>query len=150
MKTKLHSLKIMDELQGRLSMSSKYLACSVINESVEATCSDTLDKGGDLSTFPVDEDSFMDALTHFTPDQNFNLHDSQIPNFISDANEYSEIVSKDGSWIDGDEQSVKPTEIFYEAQDNNVTDFVVLTFLSRSPDSCLYDGIDSQVIHIEN
>lgn len=150
MKTKLHSLKIMDELQGRLSMTSKYLVCSVINESVGATSSDTLDKGGDLSIFPVDEDPFMDALTDFTPDQNSNPDDCQIPNFISDANEYNEIGSKDGSCFDGDEQNAKPTEIFYEAQDSNVADFVVLTFLSRSPDSCLYDGIDSQVIDIEN
>jgi len=144
-KTKLHSLKIMDELQGRLSMTSKYLVCSVINESVGATSSDTLDKGGDLSIFPVDEDPFMDALTDFTPDQNSNPDDCQIPNFISDANEYNEIGSKDGSCFDGDEQNAKPTEIFYEAQDSNVADFVVLTFLSRSPDSCLYDGIDSQM-----
>ncbi|XP_062219043.1 uncharacterized protein LOC133918926 [Phragmites australis] len=145
-KTKLHSLKIKDELQGRISKSSKYLACSVINESVEATCSGTPDKEGDLSTFSVDEDFFMDALTDFTPDQSSNPHDHEIPsNLISDTNEYTETVSKDGLCFDGDQQKVKPTEIFYEAQDNNVTDFVVLTFLSRSPDSCLYDGIDSQM-----
>ncbi|WVZ75446.1 hypothetical protein U9M48_023496 [Paspalum notatum var. saurae] len=151
-KTKLHSLKITDELQGRLSMSSQYLACSVINESMEATCSGTSDKGsatpdkgGDLDPFSVDEDSFMDALTDFIPDQNSNLHDNETPNFISDANEFSEMSSKDGLWLDGDQNNAKPTEIFYEAQDNNVTDFVVLTFLTRSPDSCLYDGIDSQM-----
>ncbi|XP_062223332.1 uncharacterized protein LOC133922148 [Phragmites australis] len=145
-KTKLHSLKIKDELQGLFSMSSKYLACSVINESVEATCSGIPDKEGDLSSFSVDEDSFMDALTDFTPYQSFYPHDNEIPsNLSSETNEYTETSSKDGLWFDGDQQKVKPTEIFYEAQDNNATDFVVLTFLNRSPDSCLYDGIDSQM-----
>ncbi|CAL5058295.1 unnamed protein product [Urochloa decumbens] len=144
-KTKLHSLKIKDELQGRLSTSSKYLACSVIDESVEASCSGTPDKEGDLMPFAMDEDSFMDALTDFTSDQNCNLHDNEIPNLVSDANDYTEMSSKDDVWFDGDQQKVKPSEIFYEAQDDNVTDFVVLTFLSRSPDSCLYDGIDSQM-----
>ncbi|KAK3154093.1 hypothetical protein QOZ80_2BG0185880 [Eleusine coracana subsp. coracana] len=142
-KTKLHSLKIKDELQGRLSMSSKYLACSVINESVESTCSGT---EGDLNSFSVDEDSFMDALTEFAPDLSSNPQDNEVlSNLISDTNENTETSSKCGLWFDGDQQKMKPTEIFYEAQDNNVTDFVVLTFLSRSPDSCLYDGIDSQM-----
>ncbi|KAL6634351.1 hypothetical protein ACP70R_027022 [Stipagrostis hirtigluma subsp. patula] len=139
-KTKLHSLKIKDELQGRLSMSSKYLACSVINESVETTCSGGPDNEGDLSPFSVDEDSFMDALTDFTPEQSSSPHENEV-----DTNEYTEMSPKGGLWFDGDQQKVKPPEIFYEAQDNNVTDFVVLTFLSRSPDSCLYDGIDSQM-----
>jgi hypothetical protein len=142
-KTKLHSLKIKDELQGRHSMSSKYLACSVVNESVESTCSGT---EGDLSSFSVDEDSFMDALAEFAPDLSSNSQDSEaLSNLISDTNEHTETSSKGGLWFYGDEQKMKTAEIFYEAQDNNVTDFVVLTFLSRSPDSCLYDGIDSQV-----
>ncbi|KAL6841988.1 hypothetical protein ACP4OV_028188 [Aristida adscensionis] len=146
-RTKLHSLQIKDELQGRLSMSSKYLACSVINESAEATCSGAPEKDADLSPFSVDEDSFMDALTDFTPEQSSSPHENEIPpNLISDTNEYTEMMSKDGLWFDGDKKKVKPTEIFYEAQDNNVTDFIVVTFLSRSPDSCLYDGIDSQMI----
>jgi vacuolar protein sorting-associated protein 13A/C len=145
-KTKLHSLKIKDELQGRFSMTSKYLACSIIDESVEGTCSSTPDKEGDVSTFSVDEDPFMDALTDFTSDQNCNMQENEIPNLVSEASIYTETSSKDGIWFNGDQQKVKPSEVFYEAQDNNVTDFVVLTFLSRSPDSCLYDGIDSQVI----
>lgn len=149
MKTKLHSLKIKDELHGRLSMSTKYLACSVINEDLESfpkknedlepEGSSTPDREGNPKSFSVEEDSFMDALTDFTPDQTSNLHDHDTPsNSMSDLNEYT-------LCFDGDQQKMKPTEIFYEAQDNNVTDFVVLTFLSRTPDSCLYDGIDSQV-----
>jgi vacuolar protein sorting-associated protein 13A/C len=94
----------------------------------------------------VDEDPFMDALTDFTSDQNCNMQENEIPNLVSEASIYTETISKDGIWFNGDQQKVKPSEVFYEAQDNNVTDFVVLTFLSRSPDSCLYDGIDSQVI----
>ncbi|KAM3227150.1 hypothetical protein ACQJBY_059203 [Aegilops geniculata] len=158
-KTKLHSLKIKDELHGRLSMSTKYLVCSVINEDLESFPK----KNEDLESFPkknedlppegsftpdmedhpksfsVEEDSFMDALTDFTSDQSFNLPDHDIPsNSMSDLNEYT-------LCFDGDQQNLKPTEIFYEAQDNNVTDFVVLTFMSRTPDSCLYDGIDSQM-----
>ena len=149
MKTKLHSLKIKDELHGRLSMSTKYLACSVINEDLESVPkkkedlesegSCTPDGEGHPKSFSVDEDSFMDALTDFTPDQSSNLHDLDTPSYsMSDVNEHT-------LCFDGDQQKVKHTEIFYEAQDNNVTDFVVLTFLSRTPDSCLYDGIDSQV-----
>lgn len=128
-------------------MSSKYLACSVINEDLETAGSCTPDVEGHLKSFSVEEDSFMDALTDFTPDQSPNLHDLEIPsNLISDTNDYTEMSSRENICFDGDQQKVKPTEIFYEARDNNVTDFVVLTFLSRTPDSCLYDGIDSQVI----
>jgi vacuolar protein sorting-associated protein 13A/C len=145
---KLHSLKIKDELHGRLSMSTKYLACSVINEDqecvpkkkedMESEGSCTPDGEGHPKLFSMEEDSFMDALTDFTPDQSSNLRALDTPNSISDVNDYT-------LCFDGDQQNVKHTEIFYEAQDNNVTDFVVLTFLSRNPDSCLYDGIDSQV-----
>uniref|UniRef100_A0A0D9VFX1 C2 domain-containing protein n=1 Tax=Leersia perrieri TaxID=77586 RepID=A0A0D9VFX1_9ORYZ len=124
-KTKLHSLKIKDELQGRLSTSSNYLACSVINDNLETIDSSTPDEEGHPKSFSVEEDSFMDALTDFTSDQSSNLHDLEIP--------------------DGDQQKLKPAEVFYEAEDNNVNDFVVLTFLTRTPDSCLYDGIDSQM-----
>lgn len=146
-KTKLHSLKIKDELQGRLSMSSNYLACSIINDNLETVDSSTPDEEGHPKPFSVEEDSFMDALTDFTPDQSPNLHDFEIPsNSISDPDEHIELSSKDSLCFEGDHQKIKHTEIFYEAQDNNVNDFVVLTFLSRTPDSCLYDGIDSQVI----
>uniref|UniRef100_A0ACD5YZI2 Uncharacterized protein n=1 Tax=Avena sativa TaxID=4498 RepID=A0ACD5YZI2_AVESA len=149
-KTKLHSLKIKDELQGRLSMSTKYLVCSVINEDLESVpkkkedmeCEGSCrpDGEGQPKSFSVEEDSFMDALADFTPDQSSNLHDLDTPsNSMSDVNDYTLCYD------DGDQQKVKHTEIFYEAQDNNVTDFVVLTFLSRTPDSCLYDGIDSQM-----
>jgi vacuolar protein sorting-associated protein 13A/C len=130
-------------------MSTKYLVCSVINEDLESVPekkedmesegSCRPDGEGQPKSFSVEEDSFMDALTDFTPDQSSNLHDLDTPsNSMSDVNDYT-------LCFDGDQQKVKHTEIFYEAQDNNVTDFVVLTFLSRTPDSCLYDGIDSQM-----
>ena len=147
MKTKLHSLKIKDELHGRLSMSTKYLACSVINEDLESVPKkkEDLDSKGSCTPdgedhpklFSVEEDSFMDALTDFTPDQSSNIHD------LDTASDIEHTLS-----FDGDQQKVKHNEIFYEAQDNNVTDFVVLTFLSRTPDSFLYDGIDSQVTEL--
>ena len=146
-KTKLHSLKIKDELQGRLSMSSNYLACSVINDNLETVDSSSPDEEDHRKSFSVEEDSFMDALTDFTPDQSPNLQDLEIPsNSIFDPDGHTQLSSKDGLSFDGDQQKVKPTEVFYEAQDNNINDFVVLTFLTRTPDSWLYDGIDSQVI----
>ncbi|XP_015689233.1 uncharacterized protein LOC102707936 [Oryza brachyantha] len=145
-KTKLHSLKIKDELQGRLSTSSNYLACSVINDNLETVDSSTPDEEGHPKSFSVEEDSFMDALADFTPDQSPNLHDLEIPSSsISDPDVHTELSLKDSLYFDGDQQKVKPTEVFYEAQDNSVNDFVVLTFLTRTPDSCLYDGIDSQM-----
>ncbi|BAF08745.2 Os02g0470400 [Oryza sativa Japonica Group] len=145
-KTKLHSLKIKDELQGRLSMSSNYLACSVINDNLETVDSSSPDEEDHRKSFSVEEDSFMDALTDFTPDQSPNLQDLEIPsNSIFDPDGHTQLSSKDGLSFDGDQQKVKPTEVFYEAQDNNINDFVVLTFLTRTPDSCLYDGIDSQM-----
>jgi vacuolar protein sorting-associated protein 13A/C len=130
-------------------MSTKYLVCSVINEDldsipkkkedIESEGSCTPDGECHQKLFSMEEDSFMDALADFTPDQCPNLHDLDTPsNSTSDVNDYT-------IYFDGDQPKMKHTEIFYEAQDNNVTDFVVLTFLSRTPDSCLYDGIDSQV-----
>ncbi|XP_073012998.1 uncharacterized protein [Typha latifolia] len=150
-KTKLHSLKIKDELQGRQSMSPQYLAFSVMNETVKPSGS-TLDLEKDLSTFSVEEDDcFKDALPDFmsTSDQGFYPQNiDMICNMMCspDACEDYAFVGQSNSLnSDRDQVKGKPADIFYEARDNSIADFVAVSFLTRSPDSPLYDGVDSQM-----
>ncbi|KAJ1696999.1 hypothetical protein LUZ63_005511 [Rhynchospora breviuscula] len=117
-KTKLHSLKIEDMLQGPLSLAQQYLLISVVNEELPDTDSPMLDSEVDQSGFIIEEDSFKDALMEFTPtptNQGFSLPGSDM------------------------------AEVYYEATDDSGTDFVALTFITRSPDYHLYDGIDTQM-----
>ncbi|XP_078179744.1 uncharacterized protein LOC144573852 isoform X2 [Carex rostrata] len=120
-KTKLHSLKIQDMLQGRLSPTPQYLLVSLANEETEElheTHSPMLDSEPEHSSFFLEEDSFKDALPEFTPTPT-----SQV--FIAPGSDMS--------------------EIYYEATDDSGTDFVALTFITRSSDYHLYDGIDTQM-----
>ena len=108
-------------LQGRLSPTPQYLLVSLANEETEElheTHSPMLDSEPEHSSFFLEEDSFKDALPEFTPTPT-----SQV--FI----------------VPGSDMS----EIYYEATDDSGTDFVALTFITRSPDYHLYDGIDTQV-----
>ncbi|KAK8929011.1 hypothetical protein KSP39_PZI017866 [Platanthera zijinensis] len=98
-KTKLHALKIIDELQGRFSTGPWYLARSVLKEHNVPT-----------------PDSF---------------------------NQYSGNDFDNG--LNNGHAKEQGGEVFYEAWDSNISDFVVVTFVSRSPDSPLYDGIDTQM-----
>lgn len=156
MKTKLHSLKIKDKLQGPHSMFSQYLACSVLNDNLKADscCTFDFDESESQNFFPEEDDCFKDALPDFmsTPDRSFNMQNLDLAyNSMTkpDACEqyvgvnYTDVVHHDKNQVKG-----RIGEIFYEARDNSVSDFVAVTFLTRSPDSLLYDGIDTQVINV--
>ncbi|PKU86461.1 hypothetical protein MA16_Dca017022 [Dendrobium catenatum] len=135
-KTKLHSLKIVDELQGQLSAQPQYLAQSVVKQKPVSGVDTEVQK-----SFLEEDDCFIDALSDFmsTPDQTF--HNSLFT--LDSFDQYSGCSFDSGLSL----RNVKERsgEVFYEAWDTNISDFVVVTFVSRSPDSTLYDGIDTQM-----
>lgn len=151
---KLHSLQIKDELQGHLSLSPQYLACSVLKDETDA-CSlacDTVRR--ELhDKFLEEDDIFNDAMSDFTSTPNsfysqaldmpFNIRCStsdvpgcSAPVHFADALTYDKELAKGKNLT---------SEIFYEAQDNDTSDFVVVTFLTRHPGSSQYGGVDTQV-----
>lgn len=155
-KMKLHSLKIIDELQGHLSTSPQYLACSVETDGTD-TCyfgSDPIEmdmpkiyfEGGDV---------FNDALSDFTstPDHSFSSQQSlEMPYSFkpssSDVAECSISVDSTDASPYGKEMAKGKnlaSEIFFEAQDDRTPDFVVVTFMTRNPGSSQYDGVDTQM-----
>ncbi|KAL3812236.1 hypothetical protein ACJIZ3_013504 [Penstemon smallii] len=126
-KMKLHSLKIMDELQGPLSSNSQYLACSVITDHHSLSSPNNLEaQVEDLFAVAVEEDDiFKDALPDF-----MSLPDSA----------ETGIHEKDLS-----RGKVVPSDVFYEALGSDDSDFVSVTFLTRNPGSPDYNGIDTQM-----
>ncbi|XVF38939.1 hypothetical protein REPUB_Repub20aG0145800 [Reevesia pubescens] len=126
-KTKLHSLKIKDELQGRLSGNPQYLACSVQknDSSIEShrTCDPVVNEMSEVH--PDDDDTFKDALPEF-----MSLTDSD------------EVLIHEKDLVQGKGLS---GEIFYEAQGGDDLDFVSVTFSKRGSGSPVYDGIDTQM-----
>lgn len=125
---KLHSLKIMDELQGSLSSHSQYLARSIITDHHLLSYPSNIEsQGKDLPAVTVEEDDiFKDALPDFLTS--------------SDTSEVS-IREKDQS-----KGKIVPGDVFYEALGSDDSDFVSVTFSTRDPSSPDYDGIDAQVI----
>ncbi|ONK67151.1 uncharacterized protein A4U43_C06F16540 [Asparagus officinalis] len=150
-KMKLHSLKIRDELQRCLSMTPQYLVCSVHSENSKPSTSrmfELSDKGRNTLLLEED-DSFKDALPDFmsVSDQSFY---SQTPELACDPPSPSTREHYAGGGYDDalcqDKDQVKgKTEVFYEAADSDLPDFVAVTFVTRSPGSPLYDGIDTQM-----
>ncbi|GFZ13853.1 calcium-dependent lipid-binding family protein [Actinidia rufa] len=148
-KMKLHSLKIKDELQGSLSLDPKYLACSVLKN-------DHLFSSAHLvkelpTTISEDDDIFRDALPDFMslPDTviySQNL-DMAYAVRLSDVNECVEFDSV-GDFVRekemGKEKGVTG-DVFYEAEGSDNSDFVSVTFATRSPSSPDYDGVDTQM-----
>lgn len=144
-KMKLHSLKIKDELQGRLSTNPQYLACSVLeNDGVSEK---------DMSTVLLeDDDNFADALPEFlSSTEGIVSPKKEISQsgMIRDIGDTSESESS-GALI-CNEKLVQgkgiTDEIFYEAEGGDSSDFVSVAFSTRSPTSNGYDGIDMQVIY---
>lgn len=137
-KTKLHSLHIKDELQGHLSTSSQYLARSVLSNEKLSSSPGTCDSNGmRMPTAIIEEDdSFKDALPDF-------LSLSDVNNYESSGRESTEIIFSENDLGRGTGIS---SDIFYEAEDSENSDFVVVTFLTRGSDSPDYDGIDTQVL----
>lgn len=140
-KTKLRSLKIKDELQGRWSNNPKYLACSVVkNDHAFASPSTSDCHRKDLPVFfavSEEDENFTDALSDFTslPDtQNMDIAFS----FVDSADTF--LQEKDLG-----KGKCTSVEMFYETQESDNSDFVSVTFSMRSPDSPNYGGIDTQM-----
>ncbi|WOL14400.1 hypothetical protein Cni_G23180 [Canna indica] len=151
-KMKLHSLMIKDELQGRLSNFPEYLACSVLSDKQKAGGSGTSDvKGkGFEPFFQEEEDCFTDAFSDFhSMDQSSCLKHLDFASNTERSSDgskmYAGVYHSDASDHEKDLVNGKLCDVFYEAQDSNISDFVAITFSCRSPDSPLYDGIDTQM-----
>lgn len=142
---KLHSLKIKDELQGRLSISPCYLAVSVLNNETLSSSSGSIDTHGKDAYLgiPDDDDSFMDALSEFISqtDGGFSLHNMDLDQqglmgTASDFETLESLIHEKGT----------PREVFYEAEGSDTSNFVSVSFSTRSSGSPDYDGIDTQVL----
>ena len=152
-KTKLHSLKIKDELQCRLSSSSQYLACSVQGNDHLFASPRNLDPPGNGLPMaqPEEDDIFNDALQDFMSlhDQESDLQhmDMARPVQMEDVTNFMEVDSDVPliQEMDPGKGKGSSSEIFFEAQDSGNSDFVSVTFLKRNPGSPDYDGIDTQV-----
>lgn len=153
-KMKLHSLKIKDELLGRLSGAPRYLAVSVLKNETLSFSSGSFDSHGkDVSRgFPDDDDSFMDALSEFISqaDGGNHLHNMDLdqqglmgiaPDFVSLENLIHEKEIEKGKST--------PHEVYYEAEGSDNSNFVSVSFSTRSSGSPDYDGIDTQVINLK-
>ncbi|KAK8681959.1 hypothetical protein V6N13_054356 [Hibiscus sabdariffa] len=174
-KTKLHSLQIKDELQGRLSGSSQYLACSVLKYDSSLESKQPCDlNGNETSGVHLDhDDAFKDASKQ-TCDLNgyetsgVHLDDDDdddddafkdaLPEFISltDSDTLSQYMDMmDASGFEQDEMIIHEKdlmqgkglsgEIFYDAQGGDDLDFVSVTFSKKGPSSPSYDGIDTEM-----
>lgn len=143
-KTKLHSLKIKDELQGRLSSNPKYLACSVLKNDSSLEFHRTRDPhGNEMSgVHPDDDDTFTDALPEF-----ISLTDSDALSQHMDAKDVSGFESTEMLIHEKDLVHGKGLcgEIFYEAQGGDDLDFVSVIFSRSGSSSPVYNGIDTQV-----
>ncbi|KAG2314342.1 hypothetical protein Bca52824_017464 [Brassica carinata] len=149
-RTKLHSLKIKDELQHQQSGSAQYLAYSVLkNEYIQdpRRC-DAYDKEMSVG-HADDEDAFTDALPEFlsptepgTPDM-----DMIQCSMMMDSDEHAGIEDAEGGFHEKDTSQGKGLcdEVFYEVQGGEFSDFVSVVFLTRSSSSPDYNGIDTQM-----
>lgn len=141
-KTKLHSLKIKDELQGSSSLGPNYLACSVLkNDHLNAS---SLPLKELPSIISEDDDIYKDALPDFMTSPNFDMacatrlgDSSECPQFDSAG-----VIVREKEM--GKAKSV-PSDVFYEAEGSDNSDFVSVTFSTRNPSSPDYDGRDTQV-----
>ncbi|XP_050117405.1 uncharacterized protein LOC126595103 isoform X2 [Malus sylvestris] len=153
LKMKLHSLKIKDELQVRLLTTPQYLACSVLNIDDLVSSPGIVDPHmKEMSALlHEDDDTFTDALPDFMSNSDTGLG-SQIMDMDTCAT--TEDVNDDTGFatpqaIIHEKKLVKEKvisgEIFYEADGGDNSNFVSVTFLTRSPSSPDYDGIDTQM-----
>ncbi|XP_010266663.1 PREDICTED: uncharacterized protein LOC104604129 isoform X2 [Nelumbo nucifera] len=155
-KMKLHSLKIKDELQGRLSTSTQYLACSVLSgDDVTSSLADLDPNVKELSMMlPEDDECFKDALSDFMPNPDTSVY-SAITDIPDGLKHESSDISGHCVGFDSTEDFIPDSdsaegkgiaaEMFYEALENDTSDFVAFIFSSKSPSSPFYDGIDSQM-----
>lgn len=154
LKTKLHSLKIKDELQGRLSTTPQYLACSVLKSDNLISSQGIVDSHWkEMSVLLHEEDdTFTDALQDFMSISDAGIG-SPISDMVScatteDINDATGFASAEGLVLDKNRVMAKciSGELFYEAEGSDNSNFVSVTFWTRSSSSSDYDGIDTQVL----
>ncbi|KAM2018735.1 hypothetical protein ACFX1T_021631 [Malus domestica] len=153
LKMKLHSLKVKDELQVHLSTAPQYLACSVLNNDNRVSSPGIVDPHTrEMSALlDGDDDTFTDALPDFTSISDTGLG-SQIMDM--DACATTEDINDDTGFASPQaiiyekslvKEKVISGETFYEAEGGDYSNFVSVTFLTRSSSSPDYDGIDTQM-----
>ncbi|XP_019418850.1 PREDICTED: uncharacterized protein LOC109329610 isoform X2 [Lupinus angustifolius] len=149
-KMKLHSLKIKDELLGCLSGAPRYLAVSVLKNETVSSSPGSFDSHGKDATleFPEDDDSFMDALSEFISqaDGGNHVHDMDLDQqgllgISTDFESLENLIHE--KEIDTGKST--PHEIYYEAEGSDHSNFVSVSFSTRSSGSPDYDGIDTQM-----
>ncbi|KAM1609645.1 hypothetical protein ACFXTN_020154 [Malus domestica] len=153
LKMKLHSLKVKDELQVRLSTTPQYLACSVLNNDNIVSSPGIVDPHmKEMSALlHEDDDTFTDALPDFMSISDTGLG-SQIMDM--DACATTEDINDDTGFaspraIIHEKNLVKEKvisgETFYEAEGGDNSNFVSVNFLTRSSSSPDYNGVDTQM-----
>ncbi|KAL8484750.1 hypothetical protein ACS0TY_027161 [Phlomoides rotata] len=120
-KMKLNSLKIVDDLQGSVYTHSQYLACSVMDQNPNSNPILEPQEKDVLAATAEEDDIFGDALSDF---------------MISETGIHEKDLVK--GYID-------PDDVFYEAMGSDDSDFVSVTFSTRTPSCPDYDGIDTQM-----
>lgn len=154
LKTKLHSLKIKDELQGRLSTTPQYLACSVLKSDNLVSSPGIIDPHWkEMSVLLHEEDdTFTDALPDFmsVSDAGFGSPTSDTVSCVTteDINDAAGFASAEGLVLEKNLVKARciSAEEFYEAEGSDYSNFVSLTFSTLSSSSPHYDGIDTQVL----
>lgn len=154
LKMKLHSLKVKDELQVRLSTTLQYLACSVLNNDNLVTSPGIMDPHMKemCALLHEDDDTFADALPDFMSisDAGFvsQIMDMDTCATAEDINDDTGFASTEAAIVEKNmvKGKVISGEIFYEAVGGDNSNFVSVTFLTRSSSSPDYDGIDTQVL----
>ncbi|XP_027330645.1 uncharacterized protein LOC113846496 isoform X2 [Abrus precatorius] len=145
-KMKLHSLKIKDELQGHLSVAPRYLAVSVLKSETLSSSSGWFDSHG-KDVFPDDDDDFTDALSEFMSQSdggnlhNMDLDQQGLMGVASDFESLESIIHEK----EIERGKGTPREEYYEAEGSDTSNFVSVTFTTRSSCSPDYDGIDTQM-----
>ncbi|XP_010679516.3 uncharacterized protein LOC104894866 isoform X2 [Beta vulgaris subsp. vulgaris] len=139
-KMKLHSLRIKDELRGRVATNPQYLAYSVVtnDQILSSPTSVDLQASQSLSLLAEEEDIFRDALPEFTlaPDISMQSHNLENSEAEAEALLFNQDLGKGRA---------SSSEIFYEALGSDNSDFVSVSFMTNDPSSPEYDGIDTQM-----
>ncbi|XP_050374958.1 uncharacterized protein LOC126792594 [Argentina anserina] len=155
--TKLHSLKIKDELQGRLSTTPQYLACSVLKSDNLVSSPGIVDPHWkEMSVLLHEEDdTYTDALPDFmsVSDVGFGSPVSDTVSRVSiedihdAAGSVSASASAEGLVLEKNLLKAKciSAEEFYEAEGSDYSNFVSVTFSTLSSSSPDYDGTDTQM-----
>ncbi|KAK7264763.1 hypothetical protein RJT34_32373 [Clitoria ternatea] len=146
-KMKLHSLKIKDELEGRLSVAPRYLAVSVL-KSETFTFSSVSFNSHAKDVSHDDDDSFTDALCDFVSHtdgvhsvHNMDLDQQGLMGIASDFESIESMIHE----REMERGKGTPREVYYEAEGSDTSNFVSVSFTTRSSGSPNYDGIDTQM-----